>query len=274
MRWLIAFTITVIIYIFLIWIYFTNLKNIRPIIDKKNSEHRIKIDIREFSTPKPTSKPQLNIKSKPKELISKIKPKKNRKKVKKKIKKRSKRRVLKRKVKKIVKKIKKVRKKIKPIVTKNNFIPKSEMVYISEPLFNINPTKKNHISSISSKKSYPNSKVKRLYGKEFLSFSKNQKKFIEKNLNKIHQITQRVLWQRGYPNGAISARTGQQGTNIVSFYLHPNGNISHLRLKKRIGYSALDENTIETIKSAYKDYPYPSQTTKIVFFVEYSIFRY
>ncbi len=285
MRWLIAFIITVVIYILLIWTYFINFKDIRPIFNKKIGENRIKINIREFSIPKSNIKSKLDLKSKPKQLVSKNKLKENHKKVykkshrkiHKKIKKSSKKRIIKRKVKKIVKnrrKIRKIRKKIKPIAKKNNFISKSEMVYISEPLFNINTTRHKSSSQMKSKKIYPNSKIARLYGKEFLSYTPKQKRFIEKNLNKIHEITQRVLWHRGYPNRAISARTGQQGTNIVSFYLHPNGDISNLRLKKRIGYSALDENTIETIKSAYKDYPYPSQITKIVFFVEYSIFGY
>ena len=128
--------------------------------------------------------------------------------------------------------------------------------------------------SKKEKKSYPNNKIRRLYGKEFFSYTSKQKKFIEKNLDEIHRITQNILWQRGYPGGVISARTGQQGTNIVSFYLHPNGDISNLKLQKKIGYRLLDENSIETIKSAYKDYPYPSETTKIIFFVEYSIFGY
>ena len=115
---------------------------------------------------------------------------------------------------------------------------------------------------------YPNSKVKKLYGKEFHSYTPNQKEFIEQNLDEIHRITQETLWRRGYPGGITSARTGQEGTNIVSFYLHPNGDISNLRLEQRVGYRVLDKNTIETIKSAYKEYPYPKEKTKIIFFVE------
>jgi len=80
------------------------------------------------------------------------------------------------------------------------------------------------------------------------------------------------LIQRGYPEGA--GRTGQEGTNVVSFNLHPNGDISDLRLKTRIGYRALDENTLSLIRVAYMDYPYPTTTTKIVFYVKYSIYGY
>jgi len=112
--------------------------------------------------------------------------------------------------------------------------------------------------------------IHKLYGKEYDGFSPKQKEFIRMNLGLIHRITQRVLIQNGYPRVAI--QTHQQGTNVVSFYLHPNGDISHLRLKRRIGYSALDNNTLEVIRIAYKDYPLPAKTTKIVFYVNYSIY--
>jgi len=111
--------------------------------------------------------------------------------------------------------------------------------------------------------------IRKLYGKEYDGFSAKQKEFIRMNLGLIHRITQRTLIRNGYPEVAI--RTHQQGTNVVSFYLHPNGDISHLRLKKHIGYSALDKNTLEVIRIAYKDYPLPAKTTKIVFYVSYSI---
>ena len=112
--------------------------------------------------------------------------------------------------------------------------------------------------------------INQLYGKEFGTFSSTQKKFIKHNLGTIHRITQRTLNRNGYPE--VSVRTRQEGTNIVSFYLHPNGDISGLRLKTRIGYAALDNNTLEVIRIAYKDYPLPNQKTKIVFYVQYSIY--
>jgi len=118
--------------------------------------------------------------------------------------------------------------------------------------------------------SYGERMIKRLYGKEFDSFTKTQKKYIRNNLSTIHQITQRTLSRNGYPTVAIQTR--QQGTNVVSFYLHPNGDISGLRLKKRIGHASLDENTLKVIKLAYKDYPLPNQKTKITFYVQYSMY--
>lgn len=127
-------------------------------------------------------------------------------------------------------------------------------------------------STPSSIQSYPSNKVRKLYGTEYHQFTTTQKKFIKDNLDLIQQITQGTLTRRGYPRGA--GETGQEGTNVVSFNLHPNGDISNLRLKSRTGYRALDENTITLIRVAYKDYPYPSTTTKIVFYVHYSIYGY
>ena len=124
--------------------------------------------------------------------------------------------------------------------------------------------------SPASAGSYSAKMINQLYGREFDSFSSTQKKFIKHNLGTIHRITQRTLSRNGYPE--IAVRTRQQGTNVVSFYLHPNGDISGLRLKTKIGYAALDKNTLEVIRIAYKDYPLPNQKTKIVFYVQYSIY--
>ena len=122
----------------------------------------------------------------------------------------------------------------------------------------------------ASSGSYVTKMIKQLYGKEFNTFSPSQKKFIKNNLGRIHQITQRTLTINGYPDVAV--RTKQQGTNVVTFYLHPNGDITGLRLKRRIGYAALDQNTLEVIRIAYKDYPRPKSKTKITFYVQYSIY--
>jgi TonB family protein len=116
----------------------------------------------------------------------------------------------------------------------------------------------------------PSRIIQQLYGREFYSFTKTQQKFIKDHLSEIHRITQNTLVMNGYPDVAV--RTGQQGTNVVSFYLHPNGDISNLRLVKRMGYEALDKNTISVIQIAYKDYPRPKTKTKIVFYVNYSLY--
>ena len=121
----------------------------------------------------------------------------------------------------------------------------------------------------SSSGSYGDRMIKNLYGGEFNTYSATQKKFIRNNLGTIHRITQRTLTRNGYP--AVAVRTKQQGTNIVSFYLHPNGDISGLRLKTPIGYRALDQNTLDVIRIAYKNYPLPNKKTKIIFYVTYTM---
>jgi len=122
----------------------------------------------------------------------------------------------------------------------------------------------------SNSGSYGERMINNLYGGEFKTYSPTQKKFIRNNLGTIHRITQRTLSQNGYPETAV--RTRQQGTNVVSFYLHPNGDISGLKLKTRIGYESLDQNTLDVIRIAYKDYPLPNKKTKIIFYVKYSMY--
>ena len=123
---------------------------------------------------------------------------------------------------------------------------------------------------VTSSGSYGERMIKKLYGAEFNTYSETQKKFIKNNLGTIHRITQNTLTRNGYPE--IAVQTRQQGTNIVSFYLHPNGDISDLKLKKHLGYQALDQNTLDVIRTAYKDYPLPNKKTKIIFYVKYSIY--
>ncbi len=122
----------------------------------------------------------------------------------------------------------------------------------------------------ASSGSYAARMIKQLYGKEFDTYTPTQKKFIKNNLGNIHRITQKTLTRNGYPTVAV--QTKQQGTNVVSFYLHPNGDITGLRLKRRVGYESLDQNTLDVIRIAYKNYPLPNKKTKIIFYVTYSLY--
>ena len=171
--------------------------------------------------------------------------------------------------------VKKVQKKRVVKKTKPKTRPKRRPKRSKDPLANMlmgagtsmAPTQSRQQSSSST---YANRMIKNLYGGEFNSYSATQKKFIRNNLGTIHRITQRTLTRNGYPD--IAVRTRQQGTNVVSFYLHPNGDISGLRLRTRIGYQALDQNTLDVIRIAYKDYPLPNKKTKIMFYVTYSMY--
>lgn len=107
----------------------------------------------------------------------------------------------------------------------------------------------------------------KLYGEEYQSFTKVQKVFLQNNLKSIGRITEKYL---RYPR--IAVRTNQQGTNIVEFYLYPNGDISDLKLFGSSGYTVLDKNSMETIEIAYKDYPRPKTKTKIRIYVGYKLY--
>lgn len=116
-------------------------------------------------------------------------------------------------------------------------------------------------------KDMSNQEIKDLYGEEFGSLDTEQRKFIKDNLSGIGRITQRYL---KYPT--IAGKMGQQGDNIVEFYLHPNGDISELKLLTPSGFRLLDDNSMHTIRIAYKDYPYPSVKTKIRIRVMYRVY--
>lgn len=131
-----------------------------------------------------------------------------------------------------------------------------ENFLLAEPI----PLDKNMLDDIT--KSYL-----RLYGEEYNSFTKVQKVYLQKNLKNIGRITQKYL---KYPR--IAVRTGQQGMNIVEFFLHPNGDISDLKLSNSSGFTSLDKNTIETIEIAYKDYPRPKTKTKVKIYVYYKLY--
>ncbi len=188
--------------------------------------------------------------------VTKIEPKPVKKVVKKEVKKKPAKKVKK---KRVVKKTKKYRK------PKRSNDPLANMLMGSGT--SMYPTKQSRPSNSGS---YGARMIKQLYGKEFNTYSPSQKKFIKNNLGTIHRITQRTLTRNGYPDVAV--RTRQQGTNVVSFYLHPNGDISGLRLKTRIGYQALDQNTLDVIRIAYMNYPLPNKKTKIIFYEKYTMY--
>jgi protein TonB len=69
----------------------------------------------------------------------------------------------------------------------------------------------------------------------------------------------------------MSVQARQEGINVVQFTLYPNGTISTPVISKSSKYFLLDDNTIETIQAAYKDYPRPQKPTLIRIYVKYSL---
>ena len=112
--------------------------------------------------------------------------------------------------------------------------------------------------------------LEKLYGKEYETFTKVQKAYLERNLNNFQTITQRVLNRLGYPPLAAKLKIG--GVNIIEFMFHPDGSITNLRVIDSSGYSVLDQYSLELIEIAYKDYPKPETTTKLRFQVQYRLY--
>jgi len=248
-----------------------------------SKEHKISLNLQQITSPPPRPKPQVP----PTPIEKEIKPQEQKERVKQKQLDTSKKMFAKKSenennTTKIVKKEKaKKAKKIKKRVKKKKVLKKhrakkrvvKKEKRSKDPLANMLMGSGSALYTkpqASTSSSYGAKMIKQLYGSEFNSFSATQKKFIRRNLSTIHKITQRTLTRNGYPDVAI--RTKQQGTNVVSFYLHPNGDISNLRLKRPIGYAALDKNTLKVIRIAYKDYPLPNKKTKIIFYVNYRIY--
>lgn len=99
------------------------------------------------------------------------------------------------------------------------------------------------------------------YGEEFFDLSPGEQHYIIDNLQRIRKLNEivgtRLLRER--PDEEIDP----SDSNVVEFYLHPDGTISDLHLQKnRIG-TMLDELTLQTIALAHPRYPKPEQTTLI-----------
>jgi TonB family protein len=272
-------TVSLLLHLLILWLFTTNFKNI-TFLPTQQKEKKISLNLKQIVTPPPTPKPKpipKPIISPPVEEVKRtILDERKKTFATKSTKENNVTKVVEKPVKEVVKKEpnKKPKKKIVKKSTPRAK-PQRRAKRSKDPLANMLmgsgtsmfPTQPKRRSGAGT---YGEKMIKKLYGSEFNTYSPTQKKYIRNNLSTIHQITQRTLSRNGYPQVAIQTR--QQGTNVVSFYLHPNGDISGLRLKTRIGYAALDDNTIKVIKLAYKDYPLPNKKTRLIFYVRYSIY--
>lgn len=106
--------------------------------------------------------------------------------------------------------------------------------------------------------------LKNLYGDSIRDLSKEELKYLDENLNRIGIITQKYL---EFPT--LAGSLGMHGETILEFYLYPNGDISPIKRLKGSGYTLLDDNAVETVEVAYKEYPHPKVKTKIRLLVKY-----
>lgn len=114
--------------------------------------------------------------------------------------------------------------------------------------------------------------IQRLYGDKFNELSAGEQKYILDNQEVMRRITQGVLDRYGRSRIPDNIRT--QDTNMIEFYLHPDGSISGLRFLKNSQLSILDDTTKEVIELAYAKYPRPEQKTLIRYRVFYSLTGY
>ena len=114
--------------------------------------------------------------------------------------------------------------------------------------------------------------IERLYGDKFNELSEGEQRYIIDNQEIMRRITQGVLDRYGRSRIPDSIRVND--TNMIEFYLHPDGSISDLRFLKNSRLSILDDTTREVIELAYAKYPRPQQKTLIRYRVWYNLTGY
>ncbi len=117
-----------------------------------------------------------------------------------------------------------------------------------------------------------NQNVKELYGDEFGKLSAGQQKYILDNQEVMRRITQQVLSRVARVNLPHDLNVNR--SNVIEFYLHPNGDMSDFKFLEKSGYYVLDDTTKETISYAYSRYPRPAEKTLIRYNVFYNLARY
>ncbi|TKI70042.1 energy transducer TonB [Sulfurimonas crateris] len=124
----------------------------------------------------------------------------------------------------------------------------------------------------SSGSSIGSSTLKELYGDMFGKLTPGQQKYLIDNQEIMRRITQEVLNRVAQVN--LTRDINVNRTNVVEFYLHPNGDISDFKFLKKSGYYVLDDTTKETIEYAYSRYPRPDEKILVRYNVYYNLARY
>ncbi|MCW9067188.1 MAG: energy transducer TonB, partial [Sulfurimonas sp.] len=114
--------------------------------------------------------------------------------------------------------------------------------------------------------------IKELYGDEFGKLTPGQQQYILDNREIMRRITQQILTRVARVN--LSKDLNVNRTNVIEFYLHPNGDMTDFKFIKTSGYFVLDDTTKETIEYAYSRYPRPQEKILIRYNVFYNLARY
>ena len=113
------------------------------------------------------------------------------------------------------------------------------------------------------------SEIEKLYNIYKYSFTE---KYILDNQEVMRRITQQVLNRVARVN--LKDNLNVNRSNVVEFYLHPNGDMTDFKFLSTSGYYVLDDTTKETIEYAYSRYPRPTEKTLIRYNVFYNLARY
>jgi len=115
-------------------------------------------------------------------------------------------------------------------------------------------------------------KIKELYGEEFGKLTPGQQQYIIDNQEIMRRITQQVLSRVARIN--LPRDLNVNRSNVVEFYLHPNGDMTDFKFLSKSGYYVLDDTTKETIEYSYSRYPRPKEKTLIRYNIYYHLARY
>jgi outer membrane biosynthesis protein TonB len=114
--------------------------------------------------------------------------------------------------------------------------------------------------------------IKELYGSTFGELSAAQQEYILDNQEIMRRITQQVLTRQAGVSNLRGLNVNK--TNVIEFYLHPNGDMSDFKFLHKSGFFILDEITKVTIEYAYSKYPRPKEKTLIRYNVFYNLNSY
>ncbi len=127
-------------------------------------------------------------------------------------------------------------------------------------------------SSSSNRYSKITHSIKELYGDKFTTLTLYEQKFILDNQEIMRRITQRALERVGATDIPSALRINS--SNLVEFYLFPNGDISDIVFLSKSGFFILDDTTKQSIEYAYSKYPRPDQKTLIRYRFNYYLRGY
>ncbi len=162
---------------------------------------------------------------------------------------------------------KKAYKHVQKVVNKDINISKTPVKKGLYAMLSKKQKSKTEVKKSVQKGTHIGSDFKEAYGEAFGKLSEGEKQYIVDNQEIMRRITQEQLNRLGPVN--IPRNLNVNAINIVEFYLHPNGDISELRIVDQSGYQILDDTSLQTIEYSYHRYPLPKQKTLVRYKVGY-----